>query len=80
MKYIILVGDGMPDLPIAELGGKTPLAVANKPNMNYIASMGINGRAFTVPRSMTPESDTATLPLWVIIPRYIPRGVLPWRR
>ena len=77
MKYIILVGDGMPDLPIPELGGKTPLAVANKPNMNYIASMGINGRAFTVPRSMTPESDTANLALMGYNPEIYSKGRSP---
>lgn len=77
MKYIVLVGDGMPDLPIAELGSKTPLAAANKPNMNYIASMGINGRAFTVPRSMTPESDTANLALMGYNPEIYSKGRSP---
>ncbi len=77
MKYIILVGDGMPDLPIAELGSKTPLTVANKPNMNFIASMGINGRAFTVPRSMTPESDTANLALMGYNPEIYSKGRSP---
>lgn len=77
MKYIVLVGDGMADLPIKELDGKTPMTVADKPFMNYIASMGINGRAFTVPRSMTPESDTANLALMGYNPEIYSKGRSP---
>ena len=36
MKYVILVGDGMADHPLAELNGKTPLMAADKPGMDYI--------------------------------------------
>ena len=56
-----MLGDGMADWPIENLSGKTPLSYADKPYMNYIASKGINGRAFTVPKSMKPESDTANM-------------------
>ncbi|MBQ7646024.1 MAG: cofactor-independent phosphoglycerate mutase, partial [Clostridia bacterium] len=61
VKYIVMLGDGMADLPIDELGGKTPLAYADKPFMNHIANKGINGRVYTVPKSMKPESDTANM-------------------
>ena len=61
MKYIVLIGDGMADEPIARLDGRTPMSAAAKPYMNYLASMGINGEADTVPEGMTPESDTANL-------------------
>lgn len=37
MKYIVILGDGMSDEPIAELGGKTPHEVANTPMMDYMA-------------------------------------------
>ena len=37
MKYAVLVGDGMADYPIKELGDRTPLEVARTPNMNFIA-------------------------------------------
>ncbi len=40
MKYIILVGDGMGDRPIEDLGGKTVLEAAKIPNMNFIAENG----------------------------------------
>lgn len=61
MKYIILLGDGMSDYPINELGGKTPLQVANTPNMDYLASNGICGLAKTVPDGFPPGSDVANL-------------------
>ena len=61
MKYIVLVGDGMADYPIPELGGLTPLQAANIPNMDFIAKHGRNGVAKTVPDSMTPGSDVANL-------------------
>ena len=40
MKYVIILGDGMGDYPIDKLGGKTPLAVANKPMMDTLATKG----------------------------------------
>jgi 2,3-bisphosphoglycerate-independent phosphoglycerate mutase len=59
-KYIVLVGDGMADFPLKELDGRTPLEVANTPNMDRIASCGI-GLAGTVPYGMEPGSDVANL-------------------
>jgi 2,3-bisphosphoglycerate-independent phosphoglycerate mutase len=61
MKYIILVGDGMADYPIPELGNKTPLQVANTPNMDLVAKKGISGTVKTIPDSMPPGSDVANL-------------------
>ncbi|SEA66233.1 phosphoglycerate mutase [Desulfuromusa kysingii] len=61
MKYIILLGDGMADEPIAELGGKTPLEVAHTPNMDRLAQTGIIGLAATVPEGYPPGSDVANL-------------------
>lgn len=61
MKYIVIVGDGMADYPIEELNGKTPLQVANKPNMDYIALNGKSGTLRTIPDKMQPGSDVANL-------------------
>ena len=36
MKYIVVLGDGMADEPIAEIGGKTPLAYAKTPTMDVL--------------------------------------------
>jgi len=59
MKFILIVGDGMADYPVAELGNKTPLQVANKPNMDSIAAQGQSGLIKTVPDELTPGSDVA---------------------
>lgn len=61
MKYIVILGDGMADLPVKELDNKTPLQYARKPNMDFLASHGICGLAKTVPQGMPPGSDTANL-------------------
>jgi 2,3-bisphosphoglycerate-independent phosphoglycerate mutase len=61
MKYIILVGDGMGDYPIPELGGKTPLEAAATPNLDELARRGELGLARTIPPGMEPGSDIANL-------------------
>jgi len=49
MKFILIVGDGMADYSVPELGNKTPLQVAYKPNMDSIAAQGKSGLIKTVP-------------------------------
>jgi len=61
MKYIIIHGDGMADWPCDELGGKTPLEAARKPNMDRIASCGQLGLVATIPAGMPPGSDVGTM-------------------
>lgn len=61
MKYVIVLGDGMADLPIEELGGKTPLEFADTPTMDRLAAMGEIGMVHTIPHGMQPGSDTANL-------------------
>ena len=61
MKYVVVLADGMADLPIEELGGKTPLEYASTPCMDTLASGGVMGMAKTVPESMKPGSDVANL-------------------
>ena len=63
MKYVFLVGDGMADEPIAELGGRTPLEAAHTPNMDRIAARGRVGRVKTIPDGLPPGSDVANLSL-----------------
>ena len=50
MKYVVIVGDGMADRPLKELGGKTPLQKAHTPNMDWLAAHGIPGRVRTFSR------------------------------
>ncbi|NCC49316.1 MAG: phosphoglycerate mutase, partial [Clostridia bacterium] len=47
MKYIVFLGDGMADLPVHELDGRTPLMAADKPNMDRIAREGLAGMVQT---------------------------------
>ena len=61
MKYITLLCDGMADVPISELNGKTPMEVANKPNMNSLAKYSEIGLARTIPVGMDPGSDVANM-------------------
>lgn len=61
MKYVLILGDGMSDYPIADLGGKTPLEVAVKPNIDKLAIAGEVGLVKTIPEGMNPGSDTANL-------------------
>lgn len=61
MKYIVVLGDGMADEPLKELGGKTPLGFARTPVMDRLAEQGEIGMVQTVPRGMSPGSDTANL-------------------
>jgi 2,3-bisphosphoglycerate-independent phosphoglycerate mutase len=77
-KYIVLVGDGMADYPIAELGMRTPLEAARTPNMDFIAKNGLLGQAKTIPEKMTPASDVANLSILGYDPRryYSGRGPL----
>jgi len=56
-----MLGDGMADRPIPEIGGRTPLEAANKPNMDFIAQNGYCGLVKTVPDGMFPGSDVANL-------------------
>jgi 2,3-bisphosphoglycerate-independent phosphoglycerate mutase len=63
MKYVLIVGDGMADYPVPELGNKTPLQVAHKPNIDAIAAKGKNGLIRNVPDGLSPGSETAILSL-----------------
>lgn len=62
-KYIVLVGDGMGDYPIDELGGRTPLEAARTPRMDRLLRKGRMGMASTIPASMEPGSDVANMSL-----------------
>lgn len=61
MKYIIVLGDGMADEPIDELGGKTPLQAAHTPHIDKLAEMGRNGLLDTIPANLHPGSEIANL-------------------
>lgn len=77
MKYIIVLGDGMADVPIAALQGKTALDAANKPNMDALCAQSICGMVQTVPTGMPPGSDTANMSVLGFAPRIYYSGRSP---
>ena len=61
MKTLIILGDGMADEPIDELGGKTPLQYADTPFMDTLARLGTTGRLKTVADGFHPGSEVANM-------------------
>ena len=76
-KYAILVGDGMADFPIDELGGETPLERASTPNMDKVAASGRVGLLATIPDGYTPGSDVGNMSLMGYDPRSYFTGRAP---
>ena len=60
-KFLVLVPDGMADLPVPELGDSTPLQAAKTPWMDRMAAAGTIGMTLTVPEGLSPGSDVANL-------------------
>ncbi len=61
MKLVVLLGDGMADLPLPALQGRTPLQAARKPHMDALAKRGRSGLVRTVADGFSPGSDVANL-------------------
>ncbi|MFH1837736.1 MAG: cofactor-independent phosphoglycerate mutase [Candidatus Omnitrophota bacterium] len=78
MKYVILVPDGMADLPLKELNDRTCMEAAYTPNMDKIAQKGVVGTVSNIPKGMTPASDVANLSILGYDPKkyYCGRGPL----
>lgn len=77
MKYVIVLEDGMADEPIEALGGKTPLAYANTPNLDRLSKMSEIGMVHTIPDGMKPGSDTANLSVMGYDPKIYYSGRSP---
>lgn len=77
MKIMVLIGDGMGDYPLKELGGKTPLQAAAIPNMRAIAAAGTVRLVNTIPDGMSPGSDVANLSIMGFDPRKYYTGRAP---
>ncbi|NMB34296.1 MAG: phosphoglycerate mutase, partial [Clostridium sp.] len=61
MKYVLILGDGMADLPVMQLNNKTPLQCAKKNNIDGLAPHSEVGMVKTIPDGMPPGSDAANL-------------------
>ena len=77
MKYIVVLGDGMADEPLPELGNKTPLMAAVTPQLDQLARKSELGMAYTIPEGMKPGSDTANLAVLGYNPRRYYSGRSP---
>ena len=60
-KILYIVLDGLGDLPTPEINNKTPLEVANTPNMDMLAKTSRMGFVYTVGKGIAPESDIAVI-------------------
>ncbi len=77
MKYVVIIGDGMADFPLHELGGKTPLMVAKKPYMDMMAREGFCGKVLTIPEGFPPGSDVACMSIFGYNPSHYYTGRAP---
>ena len=77
MKYVVVLPDGVADVPIKGLGNKTPLEVAKHPNMDWIAREGVTGWAHTIPSGFPPGSDVGCMSVFGYDPRKYHTGRAP---
>jgi len=77
-KYLVVIGDGMSDLPLKELGGQTPLSAAKTPNLDWLAQNGSCGWTLNTPAGLPPGSDVAAMSIFGADPKkyYTGRGPL----
>jgi len=78
MKYVVVLGDGMADYPVPELGNRTPLQCAKKPNIDFLASFGEAGMVRTIPDGVPPGSDVANLSVMGYDPKKYYTGRSPF--
>jgi 2,3-bisphosphoglycerate-independent phosphoglycerate mutase len=64
MKGILVILDGLGDLPNKQLDGKTPLESANTPNMDFLATRGELGYMHPVKPGFAPASDEAIVSIF----------------
>lgn len=69
MKYLLVIGDGMADNPVARLGGRTPLQAAPHPAMDRMAAKGLVGSVVNCPKPLPAGSETAILSIFGCDPR-----------
>lgn len=77
MKYLCLIPDGVADIPSAELDGRTPLEVADIPNIRAWAKTGVTGRSRNVPSGFPPGSDVAIMSILGLDPALYFTGRAP---
>jgi len=63
MKYLIVIGSGLTDRPIAEKDNRTPLQIADTPNLDQLAQLGNTGHVRTIPENLEVGNDVSLLSL-----------------
>lgn len=64
MKGILVILDGIGDLPCRQLDDKTPLEAAETPNLDFLATRGEMGYMYPVRPGFIPESDEAIISIF----------------
>src|SRR3989304_7767304 len=64
MKGILVILDGLGDLPARQLNNKTPLESADIPNLDFLAARGELGLMHPVKPGFIPESDEAVVSIF----------------
>jgi len=64
LKGVLVIIDGMGDLPNKQLDGKTPLEAAYTPNADFLATRGELGYLYSVKPGFIPESDEAIVSIF----------------
>lgn len=61
VRYVVFVPDGCADVPLSELGGRTPLEAARMPRLAQLAARAEVGRAEVIPPGLPPGSDVGNM-------------------
>jgi 2,3-bisphosphoglycerate-independent phosphoglycerate mutase len=77
-KILLIIFDGLGDRPVIELGHKTPLEAALKPNLDWFASNGMSGLLDPIAPGVRPGSDTSHLALFGYDPHEVYTGRGPF--
>lgn len=64
MKYLVVIVAGLTDKPFAEKDNKTPLQLAETPNLDALAKKGKSGPVQTLPDSLHPGNEISCLGLF----------------
>lgn len=73
MKYLVLLADGMADMPVPQLSNRTPLEAAKTPHLDALVSQGELGLVRTTPLGMTPTSEATNLAILGYDPKKYPQ-------
>jgi len=63
MKYLVVIGNGLTDQPVAERDNHTPLQLADIPSLHRLAIEGRTGSVRTVPEGMPVSGEVSSLSL-----------------